>query len=243
MNEKIQQEHSHKKSKNRFLNNESKKKDSKKIDKDGFTQKEKEDHKLKTNIFSNEIGKNVLKENQVKREIDINNDELFPSLLDDSITYISKKKTKTKSDTEHGYTSYLSIAKREESTKKEITYEVDPGWVHLFKTDDNKIHFLYGPTTEKCLELEKKEYEAKLKKERNELYKYLEELEYERHLRKELYKDIYNFYEPSTDKYYTKEEDIVIYTSTSNDLSDSDTEGSFDYNENDYDTVNNTMFD
>lgn len=219
----------HKKSKNTniFLNN--------KINESKQNYNNNNANKLRTNLFSNQIGKNTLTNNQDKREIDINNDELFPTLTQESV-YISKKsKTKTSDD----YISYLSIAKQEKSIKKETTYEVDPGWVHLFKSEDNKIHFLYGPTTEKCLELEKKEYELKIKKERNELYKYIEDIEYERNLRKELYKDICNFYDPNKDKYYTKEEDIIIYTS--NDLSDSDTEGSYDYHDNDYDNANNAF--
>lgn len=229
----MKSENLHKKSKktNMFLNDKNDK-----HDRNNTHQKDSRNN-LKKNIFSNEIGKNIASESKPKREIDIKDDEIFPSLIE---TPILNKKSKTKQSSSGDYVSYLSIAKQEESTKKDITYDVDPGWVHLFRGDDNKIHFLYGPTTEKCLELEKKEYELKLKKERNELYTYLEELEYERHLRKELYKDICNFYDPRNDKYYTKEEDIVIYTL--NDMSDSDTEGSMDYQD-DYDNINNNVFD
>jgi hypothetical protein len=179
--------------------------------------------KPNTNIFANEIGKQV--KDEPKREININDDELFPSLTSDIIIKKNKKQNTI---------SYASIAKKENIHKKEVTSDVDSGWVHLFR-ENGKTHFLYGQTTPACLEIERKYNEYKIKKERDELNLFFRELEEERNLRKELYGDIIDFYDPKKDRFYTKEENIVIYGL--DDLSDSDTDSAQEFGDCDYDNV------
>ena len=120
--------------------------------------------------------------------------------------------------------SYKDIAKNKEKSIKIETDEIESGWVSLFKDENNKIVKVYGKTTPECLEIERKEREMKERREIEETNRFFRELEYERNLRKELFGDIQNFYDPLKDRFYTKEKDIVIYLP--NDLSDSDTEGS-----------------
>jgi hypothetical protein len=169
------------------------------------------------NRFSND-GSRIEKE----KEVNINDSDLFPSLLDDFELFVISKKIKKQEEI-----SYKDIANHfYKPHKKEETDDVDPGWVFLYKDLNHKINFLYGKKTEKCLEIEIKETRIKKKKELDELNTYIRDIEEDRLLRMELYGNYYNFYRPEADKYYTKEENIVIYTSNSSDLSDSDTEGS-----------------
>jgi hypothetical protein len=207
----------HKKSKNIFLTK----------NKDNYKDKYKSNennNKLKTNIFANEIGKQV--KEVPKREINVNDEELFPSLTD-NINVKQNKKSNT--------ISYVSVAKREKMTpNKELAYDVEPGWVHLFR-ENGKTHILYGPTTLPCLEIERN----RIKKENDDLKKYLDELEEERNLRKELYGDIIEYYDPMKDRFYTKEENIVIYGL--DELSDSDSESLQEYGDCDFE--NGKQFD
>lgn len=182
-------------------------------------------HSLKNNRFSNEIGKNTIRE---KKELEEKNkgfnatEELFPSLLNDYDLFMMSKTNKNK-DTNHAI-SYKDITKNKEKSIKIETDEIEAGWVSLFKDENNKIVKVYGKTTHECLEIERKEREMKERREIEETNRFFRELEYERNLRKELFGDIQDFYDPLKDRFYTKEKDIVIYSP--NDLSDSDTEGS-----------------
>jgi len=191
----------------------------------------KQDNSLRSNPFSSEIGKNTMREIQEKKkDLDVNNEELFPSLLNNyDLFLISKTNRKNKAN----IISYKDIAKNKETSIKIETDEIEPGWVNLFRDENNKIIKMQGKTTPECLELERKEQELRMKREINETENFLRELEYERNLRKELFGDIQEFYDPNKDPFYTKEKNIVIYTLS--DLSDSDTEGSnYDNQENDY---------
>lgn len=186
-----------------------------------------QEEQLSNNRFSSEIGKQTKRENKLK-EINMNDAELFPSLLNEYELYnVSKTIKKTQP-----VVSYKDITNEENSIKIE-TDDLEQGWVHLFRDENNKIIKIYGKTTPECLELERKEREIKQKREREEFNLYMNEIEFERNLRKELYGDIIDFYDPMKDKFYTKEKDIVIYTA--NDLSESDSEGSYDnLDNNDY---------
>ena len=202
-------------------------------------QNEQHEQQMKSNIFANEIGKtNIhLTQSEKKREIDINNSDLFPDLINDfnqmSISSHILKKIKKPASTS---ISYADITKNKEEVKKTITYDIDPGWVHLYM-ENHQIKKLYGPETEKGLELERKEQELKRKKEIDEWNNYIKKIEEDRYLRKEIYGGHYDVYDPNTDIYRIKEKDIILYTS--NEASDSDTEGSYtnEYIENDYDTI------
>lgn len=214
-------EHNQKLKNNIFLNSKSKSSNNQ--------TNNKEETSLRNNRFSNEIGKNVMREIQEKKkELDTNDKELFPSLLNEyDLFLISKTKQKNKT------ISYKDIAKNKETSIKIETDEIEPGWVNLFRDENNKIIKMQGKTTPECLELERKERELREKREINKTEIFLRELEYERNLRKELFGDIQEFYDPNKDPFYTKEKDIIIYTI--GDLSDSDTEGSnYDNQENDY---------
>jgi len=188
---------------------------------------DKNNDSLRNNRFLNEIGKNTMREIQEKRDgFNANNTELFPSLLNQLNILTISKNNRKKQD----IVSYKDVTNNTEKAYKKIeTDEVDPGWVHFYRDEDNKIIRLNGRTTEECLELERKEIKNKKEKEKDELNHFLKELDDERILRKELYGDIYKFYDPNKDKYYTKEKDIILYTS--NETFDSDTEGSNDNNE------------
>ena len=184
-----------------------------------------QEEQLSNNRFSSEIGKQTKRENKTK-EINMNDVELFPSLLNEYELYnVSKTIKKTQQ-----VVSYKDITNNEEKTIKIETDDLEPGWVNLFRDENNKIIKVYGKTTPECLELERKEREIKQKKEREEFNLYMNEIEFERNLRKELYGDIIDFYDPMKDKFYTKEKDIVIYTA--NELSESDSEGSYDIHDN-----------
>jgi len=195
----------------------------------------------KTNDVKKDIDKSILYENRFykdgvdrarerekDKDVNINDSELFPSLLNDLDLFIVSKKNKKQEQI-----SYKDIANNICKPHKEETDEVDPGWVYIYKDSNYKIHFLYGKKTETCLEIERKELAARKKKEIDELNEYIREKEEDRLIRMELYGNYYNFYKPETDKYYTREEDIVIYTANSNDVSDSETEGS-NYDNEDY---------
>lgn len=188
----------------------------------------KQEEQLSNNRFSSEIGKQTRRENKPK-EINMNDAELFPSLLNEYELYsVSKTIKKTQP-----IVSYKDITNNQEKSIKIETDDLEPGWVHLFRDENNKIVKLYGKTTPECLELERKERELKQKREREHFNLYLNEIEFERNLRKHLYGDIIDFYDPMKDKFYTKEKDIVIYTA--NDLSESDSEGTYDnHDNNDY---------
>lgn len=216
-------EHNQKLKNNIFLNSKSKSSNNQ------INNNSKQDNSLRSNRFSNEIGKNTMREIQEKKkDLDVNNEELFPSLLNDyDLFLVSKTNQKSKSN----IVSYKDIAKNKETSIKIVTDEIEPGWINLFRDENNKIIKMQGKTTPECLELERKEQEAKAKREINETEYFLRELEYERNLRKELFGDIQEFYDPNKDPFYKKEKDIVIYTLS--DLSDSDTEGSnYDNQEN-----------
>ena len=175
---------------------------------------------LRNNRFVNQIGKNTMREIQEKRDgFNANNTELFPSLLNELNLLTISKKNRKKQD----IISYKDIANNTEKSYKKIeSDEVDPGWVHFYRDEDNTIIRLDGRPTETWLELERKEIKNKKEKEKDELNHFLKEIEDEQNLRKELYGDIYKFYDPNKDKYYTKEKDIILYTST--ETFDSDTE-------------------
>jgi len=184
------------------------------------------ENQLINNRFSSEIGKQTKRENKIK-EINTNDAELFPSLLNEYDLYnVSKTIKKTQKE----IVSYKDITNNEQKSIKIETDEIEPGWVHLFRDENNKIVKMYGKTTPECLELERKELEVKQKREKEDLDLYLNEIEFERNLRKELYGDIIEFYDPLKDKFYKKEKDIVIYSA--NDLSESDSEGSYDNHDN-----------
>ena len=217
---------------NVFLNNKPNDKPNQKnnIFKNDFKNDNKNDKNndsLRNNRFVNEIGKNTMREIQEKNDgFNANNTELFPSLLNElKLLTISKKNRK-----DQDIISYKDIANNTEKSYKKIeSDEVDPGWVHFYRDEDYKIIRLDGRSTEAWLELERKEIKNKKEKEKDELNHFLKEIEYEQILRKELYGDIYKFYDPNKDKYYIKEKDIILYTS--NEAFDSDTEGSNDNNE------------
>ena len=201
---------------NIFLNNQSKQKDNQPI------------NKLNQNRFANEIGKHI--EPIQKREININNIELFPSLIDDltllSISKANKKNTKTE-------ITYANVAKNVIEVEKNITYDVDPGWSHLFRGDNGQIKRLDGPMTDEWFRMETKIIDERKKKQEMEFARYFKEMEEDRLLRIELFGDFQDFYDPRKDPFYTKEEDIIIYTG--NDQSDTDSEGSnYDQDQGDY---------
>ncbi len=175
---------------------------------------------LRNNRFSNEIGKSRMRENEKK--IDTNDSELFPSLLNDYDLFLLSKAVKKQDQS--SAVSYKDITNNKETSIKIETDEVEAGWVHLYRDEHNKIIKMYGKTTPECLEIEGKDNEMKKKKKENEIKSLFNQIEYERNVRKELYGDIINFYDPLKDRFYTKEKDIVIYTVS--ELSDSDTEGS-----------------
>jgi hypothetical protein len=188
---------------------------------------DKNNDSLRNNRFVKQTGKNTMREFQEKRDgFNANNTELFPSLLNELNLLTISKKNRKKQD----IISYKDIANNTEKSYKKIeSDEVDPGWVHFYRDEDNTIIRLDGRPTETWLELERKEIKNKKEKEKDELNHFLKELEDEQILRKELYGDIYKFYDPNKDKYYIKEKDIILYTS--NETFDSDTEGSNDNNE------------
>lgn len=197
---------------------------------------QKQDNGLRNNRFSNEIGKNTMRENEQKKNGFNATEELFPSLLNDyDLFMISKTNKNNKNHT----ISYKDIAKNKETSIKIETDEIESGWVSLFKDENNKIVKVYGKTTPECLEIERKERERKEKMELDETLRFLRELEYERNLRKELFGDIQEFYDPRKDKFYTKEEDIIIYIA--NESNDSDTEGSYD-NQDTFDYTNDENY-
>lgn len=200
--------------------------------------KQENGNSLKNNRFSNDIGKNTMRE---KTEIEQKKkgfnptEELFPSLLNDYDLFVMSKTNKNLNNT----ISYKDITKNKEKSIKIETDEIEAGWVSLFKDNNNQIVKVYGKTTPECLEVERKEFETKERKELDETNLFLRELEYERNLRRELFGDIQNFYDPLKDKFYTKEKDIVIYSL--GDLPDSDTEGS-NYDNQDIDYLNDDNY-
>ncbi len=183
-------------------------------------EKEKEpndNHSLKNNRFSNEIGKDKKRENKEFNAVE----ELFPSLLNDYDLFMMSKTNKNKNKDANNI-SYKDIANNKEKIIKIETDEIEAGWLSLFKDENNQIIKVYGKTTPECLEIERKEREMKEKKELEDMNRFFKELEYERNLRRELFGDIQDFYDPLKDKFYTKEKDIIIYNQ--NDMSDSDTD-------------------
>jgi len=216
--------------KNVFLNSKSK-------PSNRHTNNKKQEPNLTNNRFSNDIGKNTMREiEEKKKEFNAHDEELFPSLLNDYDLYTVSKTNKHNQN----IISYKDITKNKETSIKIETDEIEPGWINLFRDENNKIIKMYGKMTPECLEIERKEYEKKEIKERDELYQFLRELEFNRNLRKELFGDIQDFYDPLKDRFYTKENDIVLYTG--NDSHDSDTEGSnYDNQETDYTNDDNYL--
>jgi hypothetical protein len=177
-----------------------------------------------------------MREIQKKKEFDTNDEKLFPSLLNDNDLFlISKTMQKNKT------ISYKDIVNNKETSIKIETDEIEPGWINLFRDENNKIIKMQGKTTLECLELERKEKEFRDKRQINETEFFLKELEYERSQRKKLFGDIQEFYDPNKDPFYTKEKDIILYTI--GDISDSDTEGSnYDNQENYYFNDDNYLY-
>lgn len=193
----------------------------------------KQENSIRSNRFLNKMGRNSMREiKEKKKEIDMTDEELFPSLLNDHELF-SISKTKQK---ETNGILYKDIVSNKETSIKIESYEIEPGWVKLFRDENNRFIQMQSKITPECLELERNKMAQMDKRKFNEIKFLLREIEYERNLRKELFGDIQEFYDPDKDPFYTKEKDIVLYTSgdlSDSDISDNDTEVSYDNQDND----------
>ena len=154
--------------------------------------------KYQSNHFINKDTKET-KETKNKT-IDINNDELFPELNNQSyslssLSSLSLYKQKKKANKQNNI-DFLSALQCSETIKREIYDDIDPGWVVMYFDENKQIRKEYGPSTGITEKLEKERIE-KYKKEIHELF---EEREREIQERIELFGDE-RLYKPELENY------------------------------------------
>lgn len=154
--------------------------------------------KYQSNHFINKDAKDTKDAKETKnKEIDINNDELFPELNNHSYSLpsLSLHKQKKKANKQN-HIDFLSAIQCSETIKREIYDDIDPGWVIMYFDEKRQIKKEYGPSTGITEKLEKERIE-KYKKEIHELF---EEREREIQERIELFGDE-RLYKPELENY------------------------------------------